>query len=99
MRTEELRVKYANQESFYKKAFVKEDEEGTQYLYSYYSLIVTNYGKALKFEEDINLYSNTTMKHVREYLKQIGKWELATLPKSKLFKKLEETNYIIVDIL
>ena len=99
MKIKELRVKYANQESFYKKAFVKEDEEGTQYLYSYYSLIITNYGKALKFEEDINLYSNTTMRHIREYLKQIGKWELALMTKAKLFEKLEETNYIILDIL
>ena len=99
MTTRELRVKYATQESFYKKAFVKEDEEGTQYLYSYYSLIITNYGKALKFEENLNLYSNTTMRHVREYLFQIGKGELATLPKAKLFKRLGETEYIILDIL
>ena len=95
MTTRELRVKYANQESFYKKAFVKEDDEDVQYLYSYYSLILTNYGKCLKFEEDSNLYSNTTMRHLREYLKQIGKWELANLTKAKLFTTLEKTNYII----
>ena len=99
MKTRELRVIHGTQDSFYKKAFVKEDEEGTQYLYSYYSLIVTNYGKALKFEEDVNLYSNTTMRHVREYLFQIGKGDLATLPKAKLFRKLEETEYIVLDIL
>ena len=99
MKVRELRVKYAAQESFYMKAFVKEDNEGTEYLYSYYSLILTNYGKALKFEEDINLYSNTTMRHVREYLKQIGKGELADLGKAKLLKKLAETNYIVLDIL
>ena len=99
MKTRELRVKYATQQSFCKKAFVKEDEEATQYLYSYYSLIITNYGGALKFEEDINLYSNTTMKHIREYLKQIGKWDLAALSKSKLLKKLAATNYIVLDIL
>ena len=99
MKTRELRTVYSKQHSFNKKSFVKEDEEGTQYLYSNYALIVTNYGKALKFEEDINLYSNTTMKHVREYLKQSGYWDLATLSKSKLMKKLEETNYIILDIL
>ena len=99
MKTEELRTIYSNQQSFGKKAFVKEDEEGTQYLYSYYTLIVTNYGKALKFEEDLNLYSNTTMRHVREYLKQIGKWDLAELSKAKLFKELAKTEYIVVDIL
>ena len=98
MKTRELRVIHGTQQSFYKKAFIKEDN-GTEYLYSYYSLILTNYGKALKFEEDINLYSNTTMKHVREYLKQTGKGELAVLPKAKLFKRLEETDYIILDIL
>lgn len=99
MKTRELRVKFGTQQSFYKKAFIKEDNEGTQYLYSYYSLILTNYGKALKFEEDSKLYSNTTMRHVREYLFQIGKGELATLPKAKLFKRLEKTDYIILDIL
>ena len=99
MRTEELMVIHGAQQSFYKKAFIKEDNEGTERLYSYYSLIITNYGKALKFEEDINLYSLTTMKHVREYLKQTGNWQLAGLPKAKLFKRLEETNYIILDIL
>ena len=99
MKTRELIVKFGTQQSFGKKAFVKEDNEGTEYLYSYYSLILTNYGKAIQFEEDINLYSNTTMRHVREYLKQIGKGELAILSKSKLLKKLAETEYIILDIL
>ena len=99
MKTRELRVIHGTQQSFYKKAFVKEDTEATQYLYSYYSLIITNYGKALKFEEDSELYSKTTMRHVREYLNQIGRWDLAALTKAKLFKKLEETDYIILDIL
>ena len=99
MKTRELRTVYSKQHSFNKRAFVKEDEDGTQYLYSYYRRIITNYGKALVFESDINLYSNPTMLHIREYLKQIGKWELALMTKAKLFEKLEETNYIILDIL
>ena len=99
MKTRELRVKFGKQQSFYKKSFIKEDEEGTEYLYSYYSLIITNYGNTVKFEEDSNLYTNTTMRHVREYLFQIGKGDLATLPKAKLFRKLEETEYIVLDIL
>ena len=97
--TKELRVIHGTQQSFYKKAFIKEDEEGTQYLYSYYSLVLTNYGNAIQFDQDSNLYTNTTMRHVREYLKQIGRWDLTALPKAKLFKKLQETNYIILDIL
>ena len=96
--TRELRVIHGTQDSFYKKAFIKKDTEGVEYLYSYYSLIVTNYGKALKFEEDNNLYTNTTMRHVREYLRQIGKGDLAALSKSNLFKKLAETDYIVIDI-
>ena len=99
MNVRELRVKYASQESFYKKAFVKEDDNSTQYLYSYYSLIITNYGNAIQFVEDSNLYTNTTLRHVREYLRQIGKWDLADLGKAKLLKKLAETEYIILDIL
>ena len=99
MNVRELRVIHGKQESFYKKAFIKEDDNSTQYLYSYYSLIVTNYGNALQFEENLNLYTNTTLRHVREYLKQIGKWDLAKLSKSKLLKKLKATNYIVLDIL
>ena len=99
MKVRELRVKYATQQSFYEKAFIKEDEEGTQYLYSYYSLVLTNYGNAIQFDQDSNLYTNTTLRHVREYLRQIGKGELAILSKSKLLKKLAATNYIVLDIL
>ena len=99
MKTRELQVKYGKQQSFYKKAFVKKDDQGIEYLYSHYSLILTNYGNAIKFEENSKLYSNTTMRHVREYLRQIGKGELAKLSKSKLFKRLGETDYIILDIL
>ena len=99
MKTRELRVVHGTQQSFNKKAFVKEDNEGTQYLYSYYTLILTNYGNALRFEEDSKLYNNTTMRHVREYLKQIGRCDLAALTKAKLLKKLSKTNYIVLDIL
>ena len=95
MTVRELRVIHGTQQSFYKKAFIKEDKLGTQYLYSYYSLIVTYYGKALRFEQDSNLYSNTTMRHVREYLKQIGKCELAALPKAKFLKKIKDKKYVM----
>ena len=98
MTVRELRVIHSTQQTFGKKAFVKKDDQGIDYLYSYYSLILTNYGNAIKFEEDSKLYSNTTMRHVREYLFQIGGWDLAALPKAKLFRKLEENNYIIEDI-
>ena len=99
MKVRELRVVHGKQQSFYKKAFIRKDDEGIEYLHSYYSRIITNYGNALRFEEDGNLYSNTTMRHVREYLWQIGKGELAKLSKSNLFKELAKTNYIVLDIL
>ena len=97
MEVRELRVVHGTQQSFYKKAFVKEDKLGNQYLYSNYKIIITNYngGKALKFAEDINLYSNTTMRHVREYLWQIGKGELAALPKAKFLKKITNKKYVM----
>ena len=95
MKTKELRAIHSTQNAFYKKAFVKEDSDGTQYLYSYYSLIVTNNRNTIKFEKNLALYSNTTMRHVREYLKQIDRYDLAALSKAKLFKKLCETNYLL----
>ena len=98
MKTRELQVKFGTQHSFGKKAFVKEDNEGIECLYSYYNLVITNYGNTLQFEKDSKLYSINTMKHVREYLFQIGGGDLAALPKAKLFRKLDENNYIISNI-
>ena len=91
----ELRCEFeTSQKSFYGKAKVL-FENGSKFLISYDTRMIENNGVELIFKEDINLYSNT---HVREYLKQIGKWELATMPKAKLFKTLAKTNYIL-DIL
>ena len=42
MKVRELRVIHGKQQSFGKKAFVKKDDKGIDYLYSYYSLIITN---------------------------------------------------------
>ena len=57
--------------------------------------MIENNGVELIFKEDSNLYSNTTLRHVREYLRQIRKHELANLTKSKLLKTLEKANYRI----
>ena len=83
-----------SQKSFYGKAKVL-FENGSKFLISYDTRMIENNGVELIFKEDSNLYSNTTLRHVREYLRQIGEHELADLTKAKLLKKLEEANYRI----
>ena len=95
MEIRELQCEFeTSQKSFYGKAKVL-FENGSKFLISYDTRMIENNGVELIFKEDSNLYSNTTLRHVREYLKQIGKGELAILSKSKLLKKLAATNYII----
>ena len=90
----ELKVMYGYQESFYKKAFLIE-EEVKIILQSYDSYMITKENNKLIFNDNINLYSMTTLRHVKERLKQLGKFELAELPKRKLIKLLNENNFII----
>ena len=90
----ELKVMYGYQKSFYKKAFLIE-EEGKIILQSYDSNMITKENNKLIFNNNINLYSVTTLRHVKEWLKQLGKFELAELPKRKLIKLLNENNFII----
>ena len=90
----ELKVMYGYQKSFYKKAFLIE-EEGKIILHSYDSYMITKENNKLIFNDNINLYSMTTLRHVKEWLKQLGKFELAELPKRKLIKLLNENNFII----
>ena len=90
----ELKVMYGYQKSFYKKAFLIEEEEKI-ILQSYDSYMITKENNKLIFNDNINLYSMTTLRHIREYLRQIGKIELANLAKAKLIKLLNENNFII----
>ena len=90
----ELKVMYGYQKSFYKKAFINE-ENGKEILQSYDSNMITKENNKLIFNNNINLYSVTTLRHVKEWLKQLGKFELAELPKRKLIKLLNENNFII----
>ena len=99
MEIRELQCEFeTSQKSFYGKAKVL-FENGSKFLISYDTRMIENNGVELIFKEDSNLYSNTTLRHIREYLKQIGKEELAILSKSKLLKKLAATNNIVLDIL
>ena len=90
----ELKVMYGYQKSFYKKAFLIEEEEKI-ILQSYDSYMITKENNKLIFNDNINLYSMTTLRHIKEWLKQLGKFELAELPKRKLIKLLNENNFII----
>ena len=91
----ELKVMYGYQKSFYKKAFLIEEEEKI-ILQSYDSYMIIKENNKLIFNDNINLYSMTTLRHIKEYLRQIGKIELANLAKAKLLKTLEKSNYIIL---
>ena len=95
MEIRELQCEFeTSQKSFYGKAKVL-FENGSKFLISYDTRMIENNGVELIFKEDSNLYSNTTLRHVREYLRQIGKIELANLAKAKLLKTLEKSNYRI----
>ena len=64
----ELEVIYASQKSFYKKAFV-ENEKGLKNLYSYGTLVATIQGQECRV---YGTYSPTTLRHIKEFLKQEG---------------------------
>ena len=90
----ELECVFESQKQFYNKARVI-TENGSKFLISYDTRMIENNGVELIFKEDSNLYSNTTLRHIREYLKQIGKVELAKFNKAKLLKTLEKQNFRI----
>lgn len=67
----ELYPRYDSRQSFYKKAFVSELENGAEILYSYGTPVVVIKG------DEVNLLahwgaSQTTLRHVKEFLKQNG---------------------------
>ena len=66
----ELSARYDSRQSFYGKAHILRDEEGTLYLKSYATIvseckngIVTHYGK----------YSQTTSRHQKEFERQFSR--------------------------
>lgn len=65
----ELAVKYDNHNSFYGKAVVRENEDGTKQLFSYETEVAyIENGKAYV----IDTYSSTMLRHIKEFLKQNG---------------------------
>ncbi len=69
----ELKSIYDNAKSFYKKAFIKREDNKIK-LYSYKTLVCTilnNNRYQLNYNIDSELlFSNTTLRHIKEFLKQ-----------------------------
>ena len=77
----ELSCRYDARKSFYGKAKVVEEENGDLLLYSYDTLVARIRGE--KFEINSNvwsyyLYSNTTLRHIKEFYKQCYRYEEIT---------------------
>lgn len=68
----ELTPRYDSRKSFYKKAFVKENEDGTEDLYSYETKVCTIHPMTNKLTiyGDTWWDSNTTLRHIKEFVRQ-----------------------------
>jgi len=83
----ELHPEYDSRQSFYGKALVEEKENGEQVLYSYMTIVA----KCNPKEKTAKIYggyeyenlTNTTLRHIREFLKQNG---MPTGTKKELIK-------------
>lgn len=74
--TTELKTIYDNRKSFYNKATVTEDKNG-KYLTSYNTVVAritdkNNGYKIAPYAEVYGTYSQTTLRHIKEFLKQNG---------------------------
>lgn len=83
----ELHPEYSRQQSFYGKALVEEKENGEQVLYSYMTIVA----KCNRKKQTAKIYGGyeydnltaTTLRHIREFLKQNG---MPTGTKKELIK-------------
>lgn len=67
----ELQPRFNNQKSFYGKALVKETNKG-QELYSYNTLVAKNESDKIKVTHNENYLTQTTLKHIKEFIQQLG---------------------------
>lgn len=65
-----LEPKYARQKSFYQKAVVTRETDGSLRLYSYGTWVATIYPEVYYVLHRHAAYSNTTVRHVNEFLMQ-----------------------------
>ena len=65
----ELMARYDSAKSFYRKAIVYVMSEDSKVLYSYDKMVAEiSEGEAMVYDT----YSNTTLRHIKEFLKQAG---------------------------
>lgn len=66
---EELKAIYDRRKSFYKKAFIVRNADGTTQLISYSTIVATIQNGALHIN---GFYSATTLRHIKEFVEQMG---------------------------
>ena len=92
----ELQAIYTKRKSFYNKAKLYYIDDDIILLLSYDTVIIA-YNKnnnILKFADNEDYYTMTTLSHVKEFLKQFN-FNNLILSKSKLLKILKENNFTI----
>ena len=92
----ELQAIYTKRKSFYNKAKLHYINDDIILLLSYDIIIIT-YNKndnILKFADNEDFYTMTTLSHVKEFLNQLN-FNNLILSKSKLLKILKENNFTI----
>lgn len=68
----ELKPLHTKQKSFYGKAQLKETSDGME-LFSYNTLVSKYYNNgSLKVTHDSNYLTNTTLRHINEFIQQMG---------------------------
>ena len=66
---EELEAIYDRRKSFYKKAFIVRENDGTIKLISYWTEVATIKNNKLHIN---GFYSATTLRHIKEFVEQMG---------------------------
>ena len=92
----ELQAIYTKRKSFYNKAKLFYINDDIILLLSYDTIIIAyeKNDKILRFTDNVDYYTMTTLNHVKEFLKQFN-FNNLILSKSKLLKILKDNNYII----
>lgn len=70
--TYELKPIYTNQKSFYGKALIKDTKDEGLVLYSYNTKVAQKHNQVLKITHNKNYLTSTTLKHIKEFMQQLG---------------------------
>ena len=92
--SDELEPKFANRKSFYGKAHVDTLEDGTKVLTSYQTKVASVKDGEVKILCDEKDLTQTTLRHIDEFLKQCG---VQSLPKKELVKLIQKEESSKVD--